>query len=664
MKNRNQVGFFFLAILPGLIISLFFSLNLGAKEPESVYSPDRQIHVSFSIENNQPLFAVSYKNQPVVDKSPLGIRLNEDWQGEFQIANVNTATVENSWKPLYGEWAVVPDNYNSLSIVLREQGALKRTWKIEFRAYNEGVAVRYVFPRQDADWTIQSEQTAFALPLDSESWPIYWTESTFPEQPISLSDAKGLIHPPLLTRSSCSGRPVVALLEANVVDYPRYKLKLVNDTIAVQLTGNAQFSTRDRDFKGPWRMIMIAENECRLVENEFFVFNLNNPRSSKDTNWIRPGKTISNEMNCSINTTQLKSMVDFASENNCKYIQIDWGWYGTEWSYTDAERDEWAKNNPDKAQDPTWKENTKADPTRVAVGLVPYFPSFKSSTRVDLDLPELIRYGKEKGVGICLYLNDRVIKTNDIDKLFTLYHQWGVAGLKPGFVAYGSQQSTAEIRYLIETAAKHKLWLCIHDAHLPMGESREFPNLMTCEGGGGQEGNHPEFHDVVQPFIRGLAGSFDYTPAFYVRNKSAAHQLSLLLTLYNPTPVIRKGWAIRNNQSGDAFGSEKEFFAKAQTTFTQTKVLDGKVGSHIVVARQTADGSWQLGATAGSKAYTSHAALSFLDPGREYKMTLWTDAPEAKDGWRGTVKMVKTVKSTDIIDLPMAAAGGAVALFE
>jgi alpha-glucosidase len=508
----------------------------------------------------------------------------------------------------------------------------------------------------------KGEKTECRIPSDAVVFPIAKTGECFSRQPVALADFQTACPP--LTGRFADGR-VFSIMEAHAVNYPRFQLKK-NPSGAVGVAiRETSLAPSGEPFSTPWRMMRLAENEAKLVEQEYVVYNFN-PPCTADTSWIVPGKTISNAGNCEIRTADLTSIVDFAAENNIKYLQIDWGWYGTEWTYSDAECEQWAKNNPGLAADPTWRANTKPDPYKVASGVVPYFPTFMGrcrSTFVDVDIEKLVAYGKAKGVGICLYLNDRMIKKHDIDDLFAHYEKWGLAGLKPGFVAYGGANHTDQLRHLNETAAKHNLWLDIHDAYLPDGSSRTFPGLMNVEGGGGQEHNYPAYHDVTLPFTRGLAGPYDYTPLFFCRNKSNAHQLSLLMTIYAPAPVIRGAWSIRDNKEGNAFGPEIEFFRRVETSWMETKVLDAEIGKHITTVRKTANGEWYLGATNGADAYTSKIALGFLDAGKVYELKLWTDAPEANGEWRSTVQTVKSVRNTDIVELPMAAAGGAVGIF-
>jgi len=627
---------------------------------ENVSSPDGKIVFTFDCADGSPVYSVTYDGKQVVAPSALGLKTDAD-SASWTVAKREKASADTSWKPLWGEYARIPDRHNDLNVTLKNADSV--TLGLEVRVYDEGFAFRY---GRDAEKVlkINGEKTEFRVPTDVLLFPINSTEATFPEDGVKFADFNFTAYPPL-TGKFADGR-VFSIMEAYAVDYPRLTWKKAENGAIVP---NVRTTSWEKAPAGaslawtPWRAMMLAENEARLVEHEYFILNLNPPTDYSQFAWVKPGKTISNEGNCQITKKELFSMVDFAAENGIKYVQIDWGWYGTEYVYSDAECEEWARNNPKYADDPTWRANTKPDPRKVANGRVPYFPRFASSTYVDINIQELVEYGKSKGVGICLYLNDRMIKAYDIAELFPIYESWGLAGLKPGFVAYGSATDTNDLRRLAEVAAKHHLWLCIHDAYLPDGSMREFPNVMNVEGGGGQEGGHPAYQDVVLPFTRYLVGPFDFTPCLFFRDRSNCHQLSLLVTFYAPSHVIRGGWAIRNNQHGNAFGSEKEWFAAVGSEWVDTKVLDAEIGRRIVTVRKTQAGEWFLGATNGSRAATPKISLSFLDPDREYELSLWTDAPETEGVYRAAVKTVKKVRSTDTLELPMAENGGAVAIF-
>jgi alpha-glucosidase len=393
------------------------------------------------------------------------------------------------------------------------------------------------------------------------------------------------------------------------------------------------------------------------------VQTLNPPCAVADTSWIQPGLTISDHGNCLLQMDDLKRVIDVAHTNGFKYLQLDWGWYGTEWTWTDADRKKFLEVNPSWSNDLSWVTNTYANPYGVAKGRVPYRPDWKSHTVVDIDMPALIRYARERGMGVCLYMHGDVLSAHDMDKLFATYGAWGLAGLKPGFVRYGSAEQTDWIRSMAEAAARHRLWLCVHDAHVPDGMERTYPNLMISEGGGGQEGNHPVRQDVLLPFTRCLAGPFDYTPHLYAKGKSHAHGMAFFVVYPGPTAVVRGGVKEFASSGPERIGPEAEFLRRVPMNWDETRVLDAKAGHHIVTARRRG-GTWFIGGMTGDAAYTAPVALDFLEPDKAYTATIFRDAETETGGFRPAVKETRPVRRGDSLNLPMARAGGLAVIVE
>ena len=647
-----------------LLAAAFSALSLSlsrAEEPFKVESPNGGICASVAFASGQPLLSAEFAGRTILSPSAILPTLAPPIEGGLEAVKAEVGQTDTQWRRVWGPAETVIDRSRTLTVTLREKAGKGRAFDLQVRVSDSGAAFRFCFPQSDAGpWRVVADGAALQLGDDVLGWPIYSTEGTYPAEPVALdkTDSGKTIFLPFTFRT---GGVTCSLLEVGGDAWPRMNLKRDANTLTFTL-----FSPVDAQCTaGPWHLLLMADNDPALIAASFDVPNLAAPQGEEDFSWVVPGKTISNEWNCSINTDDLKSVVDFAADCSMKYLQIDWGWYGTEVPWSQEAQETWFKTNPDVEVDrQTWDKNLQADPYTVAEGMVPYLPDWKDRTYVDLDLPELVRYGREKGVGICLYVNDAVLRTSDIEDLFAVYRGWGLAGLKPGFVRYGDQAAEEAIERMVRVAAKNKLWLCIHDAYVPNGYDRTCPNLMSVEGGGGQEGHHPDWQDVVLPFARCLAGPFDYTPGLFPDNKSHAHQLSLLVTMFNPAPVIRGGWRVREAADASGFGSELEFLRLCETTAVRSEVLAGSIGQYLAVARLTPSGFWQLGVTNAQEERTLDLTLDFLQPGRDYTLTLWEDNPRAEGSQRGTVKSVRTVRAGDRLTLRLAAAGGAVAIIK
>jgi alpha-glucosidase len=633
-----------------------------AEQPIVLRSPGGKLEVDLARTADGVAYAVRFAGEPLIGSSPLALVLNDDGRPlAVSIAGHRRARRASEWKPLYGERALVPDRHEAVTLDLVPADPRAPRISLEVRAYDEGVAFRYAFAKDAPRATVREERSSFRFVAGSVGWPITWAEETFPKAPVPLASMKPGVHTPLTVRTPSGA--FASVLEADVADYPRTRLDPTGDGgVVTRLLGPA--ATRP-GFTTPWRVVLAGETEGRLVESEPLVLTLNPPCAIADPSWIRPGKTISNEWAAPLQTGPLAKVVDFAAENAFRYLQLDWGWYGTEWTWTDADRDAFRKKAPAYAGRTDWIANTFADPRRVARGPVPYRPDWENVTDVDLDLPALVRHGRERGVGVCLYVEaEHTLRgVSDLDSLFATYRAWGVAGLKPGFVPVGTQEDTRWIRRLVETAARHRLWLSIHDAHVPDGMERTWPNLYISEGGGGEEGRHPPSHDVTLPFTRNLAGPFDYTPLLYAEGKSHAHQLAILVVFYGPAQTVRGGYpAWRGEPTSGRGGDEVEFLRRVPTTWDETRVLDAAIGRKAVVARRSGS-TWFVGGMSGDAAETVDLPLSFLARGRAYDLRLWRDG-EADGTWRPTRRETRTATAAERLSVAMAPAGGFVAILD
>jgi alpha-glucosidase len=630
-------------------------LAAGLPAAEALVSPDGAVKARVELRDGQPVFALAYKDAAILAPSALGLALKAPFGGGFAVVAERRENRDRAWRPVWGERESIPDRYNGWTLVLQEQAPSRRTLEVELRAYNEGLAFRYRLPFAHGDaWRIEREATAFQFPQGSAAFAIKWTEDTFPQDPVPLAELSKNAMMPFTVR--LPGGAYASVLEAFVVGYPRGMIEQRDGgAVGIALQGQAEGKGA---FTTPWRVVLLGDDEARLIEHAHLVQTLNPPCAIADTAWIKPGLTISDHYNCLLKMPDLKRVIDVAHTNGFKYLQLDWGWYGTEWPWTDADRKKFVETNPAWSNDLSWVTNTYANPRTVAQGRVPYRPDWKDlHTVVELDLPELIRYARERGMGICLYMHGDVLRAHDMDKLFATYEAWGLAGLKPGFVRYGSAEQTDWIRAMVETAARHKLWLCVHDAHVPDGMERTYPNLMSCEGGGGQEGNHPVRQDVLLPFTRCLAGPFDYTPHLYAKGKSHAHGVAFFVVYPGPTAVVRGGIKEFASDGPNRIGPEAEFLRRVPMNWDETRVLDAKAGHHIVTARRR-DDTWFIGGMTGDAAYAAPVALDFLEPGTRYTATIFRDADTETDGFRPAVRETRAVQRGDRLNLAMARAGG------
>ncbi len=618
------------------LLLFFFFLKCNANtEPVIINSPDGFLLMTVTISNSEKSngqlnYQIDYKNKPVILQSELGI---SGWESNMEIEAVTSQARDTLWHPVYGERAVVRDHFNAKSITLKRKGTGERLQLI-VRAYNEGMAFRYFFPehpeRGGAYLTIHSEKTTFSVPENTQAWVTYRAQHAY--QLLPVKDWKDEAERPLTLQ--LSNGLYASLAEAEMVNYSRTKFKVNSgeeNIIRCAMYGPVE---EIAPFASPWRVVMVAEKPIDLLANNDLSLNLNAPCAVENTDWIKPGKVI---RTVSLTTEGAKKVVDFAEKRNIDFVHFDAGWYGAE-------------------------HFIASDPTKSDVDQ-------KRSPINDLNIPEVVAYAKSKGIGIWLYVNQRAL-ANYLDQILPLYQSWGIAGIKFGFVHVGSHRWTTWLHEAVRKCADHHLMVDIHDEYRPTGFSRTYPNLLTQEGVRGNEEFPDGLNNTVLPFTRFLAGASDATVCYYHRKElkpwviesnprarmldnTACHQMALAIINYSPLQFLY--WY----DTPDDVQNEPElkFFDELPTVWDDTKILDGKIGEYIIMARRKGE-QWLVAAITNNNARTITIPFDFLKAGRKYEMTSYTDGGE-KINTRTQVKIEeKNVKPETILSFEIKARGG------
>lgn len=473
---------------------------LAFAQSHSIFSPGGRLQATLQLRDGQLSWQATYRGKPIVLESRLGLSL---YSGVWTFTGRSAATHAGVWRPVYGERSLIPDNYNELTLDLKDRAAPFRPLQIVIRAYDEGLALRYVIQGR-GPVLFPNEYTSFRLPPGAHVWEEHGTEGEYAKVPVEKL-TPGCERP--LTVEYPHGL-YASIGEAANTDYPRMLLSPVRDGPGEIISDLAGPVSADAPYSTPWRFVVVGERPGELMERNYLVLNLNPPSALRDASWIRPGKII---REVTLSTKGGKAAVDFAVARNLQYIEYDAGWYGYEYDdLSDATR-------------------VSLDPRRVS----------SIPDHGGLDLPEVIRHARSKGVGVFLYVNRRALE-RQLDQLLPLYQSWGVKGLKFGFVNVGPREWTAWLHDAIRKAAAHRLMIDIHDSYRPSGFTRTYPNLLTQEGVRGNEHMPTADHNATLPFTRFVAGPADYTVCYYTgRLKTTrAHQLALPVVFYSPLQFI------------------------------------------------------------------------------------------------------------------------------
>lgn len=584
-----------------------------------IQSPDGKVRVEFMLQpGGFPAYQVDYLGQPLVLPSRMGF--TPDFTSGFQVTRTAFRRHAGQWSPVYGERKIIPDNYREMDVDLRQ--ASGRVLRLTFRAYNEGAAFRYTFPAagQTAPIAFQGEQSEFRFPDHTYGWEEHGTEGNYHRVPIA--DIQPWCERPL-TLEYADGR-YASLAEANNEDYPRMLLSglpgvpgALVSALGGPTSNTVQNGDNDPHFvltpgaSTPWRLFVVGQQPGDLLERDYLLLDLNPPLALKDTSWIKPGKAM---RDTTLTTAGSKAVINFAATGGLQYVVLDDRWYGSE--------------DPDTG-----------DATTVRVP--------------NLDIPEIVRYGRSKNVGVILYVDRRQIKKQR-DILFPLYEKWGIKGVKIGFIQVGSQADTAWVTSTIQKAAECHLVLDIHDGYRPTGYSRTYPNLLTVEGVRGNEHMPTPEHNCTLPFTRFIDGAADYTICYYDPRKKTtyAQQLAMAVVYYSPLQFLY--WYDKPS----AYHGEPEiqFFRHVPTVWDDTKVLNGSIGEYATVARRSGN-DWFVGTINNSQSRVLRVPLAFLTKGQRYIAHIYADSDSVPTRTHVSVTTLP-VNTATVLNMPLHAAGG------
>lgn len=588
-------------------------------------SPNGNIKFSLQTDSDGELvYAISYKDKPVILNSFLGI---SGWDRNLEIEDVQRTSFDTVWKPVYGERAEVRDHYNQQVYVIKTGGRGDRLHVI-VRAYDEGIGFRYKYAGSSY-LRITSEKTTFCVPQNTYGWFAPFAQAEHKKLPIK--DWPGEAERPLTLQ--LENGLYASLAEAEMVDYSRTKF-IVNKGEENIIRCKMYDAVEEiAPFATPWRVVMIAEQPKDLLANNDLILNLNKPCQIENTDWIKPGRIV---RTVSLTTEGAKKVIDFAVKRKINYVHFDAGWYGSETS----------KNSDPRKSD--------VDPQRCSVN--------------DLNIPEVVQYAKSKGVGVWLYVNQRAL-TDYLDEILPLYQSWGIAGIKFGFVHVGTFRWTTWLHDAVKKCAKYNLMVDIHDEYRPTGFSRTYPNLLTQEGVRGNEEFPDGVNNTTLPFTRFLAGAADCTICYFHRKEikadlakrmntrsllnTSCHQMALSVINYSPLQFLY--WYDTPEDVQDE--PELVFFDELPTVWDDTKVLNGSIGEYVSIARKK-DNRWFLGCITNNDARKMELPLDFLEGGKKYELTLYTDGGEKVKTRTHVAIQTKKVTSKTVLKLDMLPRGG------
>ena len=690
------------------LLSALIILAGLALHAQQVTSPDKNVSLTFSLSaKGEPVYALTYKNKPVIKTSKLGIDTKDipAMLDGFAIDKAETAAFDETWAPVWGEQKSIRNNYNELLVTLSQKAVGGRYIRIRFRVFNDGLGFRYEFPEQkDLNYfIIKEERTQFALAGDHKA---FWLPGDYDTQEYStttsnLSEVRGKmktavtpnasqetfsptgLQTPLMLKSKDG--LYINIHEAALVDYSCLSLNLDDKNMVLEswltpdAVGNKGYIQASA--QSPWRTVIVSDKAGDILLSKT-ILNLNEPTKFKDVSWIKPVKYVGvwwemitgkstwayndltnvhlGELDYSktrpngkhaANTAHVKEYIDFAAKNGFDGVLVE-GW-NEGW-------EDWFGKSKDYVFD-----------------FVTPYPDF--------DVKELHRYAASKNVKIIMHHETSGSVRNyerHLDKAYKFMADNGYNAVKSGYVGdiiprgeyhYG-QFMVNHYLYAVTEAAKYKIMVNAHEAVRPTGLARTYPNLIGNEAARGTEyesfgGNNPD-HTTILPFTRLMGGPMDYTPgifqtrinAYNPENNSYVHttlvkQLALYVTMYSPLQM-----AADLPETYDKFMDAFQFIKDVAVDWDATYVLEAEPGDYITMARKAkGKDEWYVGAITDENARTATIKFDFLPKGKTFTATIYADGADAsfdKNPQSYTIRTIKVTSKTKLAQ-KLAPGGGA-----
>ena len=643
-----------------LTVFLFLGLNGLHAQKLELKSPNGEIMLSLNI-SDKIYYSVSRDNNELLRNCYMQLGLQGQTLGENpKLTSQKRTQVNETLKPVVPlKYSTVRNHYNQLRL------NFKGNYAIEFRAFDNGVAYRFV-TNQKGDAYVVNEDFVINFPnaylahvqqpnnfktAYEEFYTRIETATWKPEDKMAVLPV--LIDTPndykiLISESDLNDYPCMFLQGTGVNGmqslFPKAPLEFGEDgDRSLKILKEANYIAQTSGKRTyPWRYFVIAKEDKELIENTM-TYQLATKSQLEDTSWIRPGQASWEWWNgatpygpdvdfvSGYNLDTYKYFIDFAAKYGISYIIMDEGW---------------AMSTRD-----------------------PYTPNPK------VDVHEIIRYGKEKNVGVVLWLTWLVVE-NNFD-VFKTFREWGVSGVKIDFMDRSDQWMVNYYERVAKEAAKHQLFVDFHGSFKPAGLEYAYPNVLSYEGVRGMEqmgGCRPD-NSIYLPFMRNAVGPMDYTPGAMIsmqpevyradRPNSAsigtrAYQMALFVIFESGLQMLADNPTLyyRNAEC-------TEFITSVPTTWDETKVLAAKVGEYAIVAKRKGD-KWFIGGMTNNneRERIFEIDIDFLDNSKIYTITSFEDAVNSDRQAMDYRKKVSQLRNKEKIIVKMVRNGGWAAVIE
>lgn len=604
-----------------------------------VASPDKTAEIRIAADGAS--YSIYRGGEPIVSASPLGLELaNAPDFSDLEVVDIKKKSRRSDIPLTATKARTARDWHNGAIVTFREKTGARRTLSIEARASNDGVAFRYLLPK-DAAVELKGEKTAYRLPNDPACQVTEYSgshENSWTLKKISELDGAKLYDVPVVC-SSASGRTHYAIVQSGIDVYAGSSLSPIAGGLKVRVTplpDRKDVAVKSAaGLTSAWRAVMMADRAGDLIQSHL-VGSLA-AQAEGDYSWVKPGKAAWDWWSGPTagekpTMERFRRFIDFAAESGFPYFLIDAGWPLNATPCCDA--------------DPK-TDITQSNPV--------------------IDMPALVKYADSKGVGLLLWAHWKHVEPR-MQEVLDTYQGWGIKGVKVDFMERDDQEMVQFYVRLAQETAKRHLLLDMHGAFPPAGLARTYPNYITQEGVMGLEYNKFSWgqvtpgHNVKLAYTRMLLGPMDYTPGGFrnstpetyvardimpMTRTTRGQALAQYVVFDSPLQMVSDDPAAYANAPGFAFIKE------VPAAWDQTRFIDGTPETHVVLARRSGE-AWYVGAMTNEQSRTVAIPLGFLGGGK-FKAEIWQDG----DGANDIDHVVKSVSAGDVLHVRMSAGGGA-----
>lgn len=643
-----------------LLVAVFCATTVLSQTKRTLVSPNEKIKIEVELADGIT-YDVFCDGEQILDNCRMSLDVAGNVLGsQPQLKGTQRRSVNEIKRPfLHLKYAEVPNIYNEMLL------KMKGNYSVEFRAYDDGIAYRFVtnlgktIEVNDEDITLFFPQEANLVLQQSDRFRTSYEERYSFVKSSEWHSYQKMAHYPILAITA--GGTKILMSESDLRDYPApffrsndangfssvfpkvpSKEKPRSDKSNDVLMRHRYIAKTNGTREFPWRYFVITKDEGNLIETTMGC-RLAQDSKLEDLSWIKPGQASWEWWNgavpydpeitfkAGLNVETYNYFIDFASKYGIEYIVMDEGW---------------AKDNMD-----------------------PYTPN------PDCDLHKIIAHGKEKNVGIILWLTWRCVEENP--GLFEKFAEWGVKGVKIDFMDRSDQWMVNFYERTVKEAARHKIFVNFHGAYKPAGLEYMYPNLLSYEGVTGMEqmGNCRPENSIYLPFIRNVVGAMEYTPgamnSMQPDNYSArrpnsgsigtrAYQMALFVIFESGLQMLADNPTLYYNNDDCT-----RFIASVPLLWDETKALSAKLGNHLIVAKRSGE-KWFVGGMSAEQKepLVKEITLDFLPEGKEFTLTSFEDGSNAERQAMHYVKKVAKVRKGDTVTIKMVRNGGYAAVID